>query len=490
MINAPIGGPDILTIQNISPAVLKSQQDTGSDFKQAFESAKETVSGNTDSTKVKRTDGTGAGGKDSGAADQTVIDSKKEQNIHEAAGGSKDTADRNDAVDSTKTDAAEKNVSAARAEAEGDAEYDTAEISRIAEKLILDIAALLGITPEELTGFLEDMGIEAADLCISDNINILVADVRGGGDMISLAADADLLKLAGAINSAVAEAEEKLSALTEGMPEEDIRDIFAESLEKSAIPAPEAGKDDAAALSDAAQGNADTEGIPAMTDMTAQKADTPDNGENASAGNTDEEDERPGLRDGRELHENMAIGHGETAREAEVRPDELIRADESLMKYGTNAAEVAEQIMEHMKGQIKVDMGSLEMVLHPASLGNVAVNIANTANGLTAQFAVQNEAVKEAIEAQIVIFKENLEQQGVKVEAVEVSVASHGFEENLEQGNEQNDAEDDERERLRKATRNIDLGDSGEEIPEDIDEAEAVTVDMMRSDGNRMNYRI
>ena len=54
MINAPIGGPDIIQIQNISPAVQKAQPDTGSDFRQAFESAKGSVSKADDSTKVNR----------------------------------------------------------------------------------------------------------------------------------------------------------------------------------------------------------------------------------------------------------------------------------------------------------------------------------------------------------------------------------------------------------------------------------------------------
>ena len=134
-------------------------------------------------------------------------------------------------------------------------------------------------------------------------------------------------------------------------------------------------------------------------------------------------------------------------------------------------------------------MTSIDMLLNPASLGHVALNVTSKDGSVTAQLTAQSEAVKEALESQLVVLKQNLEQAGVKVTAVEVTVSSHAFEENLEQGNNgQSDAEAQERERLRRATRKIDLGEYGVE-GEPADDADAVTVDMMRADGNRMDYR-
>lgn len=46
---------------------------------------------------------------------------------------------------------------------------------------------------------------------------------------------------------------------------------------------------------------------------------------------------------------------------------------------------------------------------------------------LTASFITQTQAAKEAIESQIQVLKENLEAQGLKVEAVEVTVSNFGF---------------------------------------------------------------
>ncbi len=501
MINAPIGGPDILQIQNISPAVQKQGIDTGNDFKQAFESAKDTVSEASESTKVNRTEGTGAGGKDSGTADQTVDNSKaKQNNAKETSTDRKDNVkDDADIKDTIKAETADSSVNEDVAEIE-EVVFDTAEISKITEKMILDIAALLGISPEELGTVLDNMGIEASDLMVSENINILVADVKGGGDMISLAADASLMELAADINTLVADVQEKIEAIYADIPEETVKEVVRESFE--AIVTTE---ETALVQTDknATVGNvtdklnvsvADNETVIAAGDMVVEKVEAVENtGNKENTGNnagTEKNEDRHTAFEHTEHREALNFTRVEVTPEMEVRPEDVVKADESLMRYGSNAAEVADQILEHMKAQVKPDMGSLEMVLHPASLGSVAVNLASNSGNITAQFTVQNEAVREAIEAQIVIFKENLEQQGVKVEAVEVAVASHGFEENLEQGNDQNDAEDAERERLRKANRNIDLGAFGDEVPEDIDEAESVTVDMMRSDGNRMNYRV
>ncbi|MCR4585190.1 MAG: flagellar hook-length control protein FliK [Lachnospiraceae bacterium] len=494
MIKAPIGGLDMMQMQNIAPAVQNVRQDTGSDFKQAFESAKDTVSKADESTKVKRTDGTGAGGKDSGAAGQTADDSKVKQDINRKTGtdSSADVRDTSDVKTSANAGGTDRTVSETDKE---ELSFDTTEISKIAEKMILDIASLLGITPGELAGFLEDMGIGAEDLMVSENINILVADVKGGGDMISLAADADLMALAADINEAAVQMRELLDDMT-AVTDEVVSKVFEDSLVKTVAQFNDADADAALKTDMSGMETAETETVVQAGDMKIENTAAVDDsgkGDASLNGGDDSKDtsaDRRSIRQDSDHREDLSFTRIEVTGDMEVRPEDVLKADEGLKEYGSNTAEVVEQILDHMKAQVKLDMGGLEMVLHPASLGNVSVNITNNGGGLTAQFTVQNEAVREAIEAQVAVFKENLEQQGVKVEAVEVSVASHGFEENLEQGNDRNDAEDSERERLRKATRSIDLGAFGEDAPEDLDEAEEVTVDMMRSDGNRMNYRV
>lgn len=71
---------------------------------------------------------------------------------------------------------------------------------------------------------------------------------------------------------------------------------------------------------------------------------------------------------------------------------------------------------------------SIEMQLNPENLGKVYLHIAATKEGnITAELAVSSETVKTALEAQIADLRTSLNQQGIKVDAVEVAIASHEF---------------------------------------------------------------
>ena len=104
-----------------------------------------------------------------------------------------------------------------------------------------------------------------------------------------------------------------------------------------------------------------------------------------------------------------------------------------------------------MKVTISAETTSMEMQLNPENLGKVYVNISSNEGVVNAQFHATNEIVKEALETQIATLRENLNQAGVKVDAIEVTIASHEFERNLEQ-NQQNPEEttDAQKEQMNK----------------------------------------
>ena len=79
-----------------------------------------------------------------------------------------------------------------------------------------------------------------------------------------------------------------------------------------------------------------------------------------------------------------------------------------------------------------------------------------------------------------------MNEQGIKVEAVEVTVSAHAFERNLSD-NGQNRGEQPEAEAKRKRVRGINL-DGGIEDIEELDEEDQVTADMMRRQGNTVDY--
>ena len=99
-----------------------------------------------------------------------------------------------------------------------------------------------------------------------------------------------------------------------------------------------------------------------------------------------------------------------------------------------NTADVINQIVEAAKVTVTQELSSMEIQLNPENLGKINLTIVAKNGLITAQITAENETVKKAIENQLSVLKENLNNQGIKVEAVEVTIASHSFENNRNTG--------------------------------------------------------
>ena len=95
------------------------------------------------------------------------------------------------------------------------------------------------------------------------------------------------------------------------------------------------------------------------------------------------------------------------------------------------AGVTVKDIMDQIESQIKTikypERTSLEMVLHPENLGKVFINVTSHAGELKATLMVQNEAARNALQNQIADLKLQFENQGLKVDNVEVMLANEGF---------------------------------------------------------------
>ncbi len=94
--------------------------------------------------------------------------------------------------------------------------------------------------------------------------------------------------------------------------------------------------------------------------------------------------------------------------------------------------QVIRQIVDEVRASVNENVRSLEMQLNPESLGKLNIQLVSKNGEVTANIIAQTEAAKEVIETQITMLKENLLEQGVKVEAVEVTVANRGFDEDFD----------------------------------------------------------
>jgi flagellar hook-length control protein FliK len=143
--------------------------------------------------------------------------------------------------------------------------------------------------------------------------------------------------------------------------------------------------------------------------------------------------------------------------------------------------EIANQVIDKIRISVKPDQTSLEMNLTPESLGKVNLTIHSKEGVMTAHFVVENQISKEAIESQLSTLRETLNQQGIKVEGIEVTVSAYAFEQNTDTSDQnQSDTQKD------NSGRHITIDEAmtmSEELPGD----DSMNVNNELSD-NQINY--
>ena len=157
------------------------------------------------------------------------------------------------------------------------------------------------------------------------------------------------------------------------------------------------------------------------------------------------------------------------------------------LPQSVNTQDVIDQIVESARVILTEDKTSMELQLNPQNLGKIILKVTEQEGAVTAKIMTQNAVVKEALEAQTVELRQNLEQAGVKVDAVEVTVASHEFEKNLEQNAEGKKQQGEQQEKEKGRTRRLNLNDLSE-LSGVMSEEETLAAKMMAEQGNSVDY--
>lgn len=145
------------------------------------------------------------------------------------------------------------------------------------------------------------------------------------------------------------------------------------------------------------------------------------------------------------------------------------------------------QVTEFTKVTVREAQTTMEMQLNPEHLGKIYIEVTTKEGNVSAHIMTQNELVKEALEAQMAELKQSMNQAGVKVDAVEVTVGSHEFEKNLEQNAKQDERQAEEQEKASPKTRRINL-DELDELSGVMSEEEALVAQIMADHGNSVDY--
>lgn len=111
------------------------------------------------------------------------------------------------------------------------------------------------------------------------------------------------------------------------------------------------------------------------------------------------------------------------------------RADEA---QAVPMARIVQQVVNQIRIRVMPQTTDMELQLHPASLGRVNLHV-SAANGVAvATMVVESQMAKEALESQMITLRESFEEQGLKVDSVEVTVSEFGLDHREQQG-EQNE---------------------------------------------------
>lgn len=366
------------------------------------------------------------------------------------------------------------------------------------EEIAKEVAKELGVTEEEVAKAMEEMGLLAVALLDPANLRELVLQLSGGQDQMALLTDESLFTQLQNLLAFSSEVKSGLMETLEVSPEE-LELLLDEMLSsydqlKAGVPAAETQGPVTEEPVITVEVKAGEETVKLAADENGNAVKTVEvvssnTEENVARENTGGQEQK-GSDDGKQgMEENFSsanplldvFGQNNTSA-AEVS------FEQTTPFFSEQTQDIMDQIMNYMKIQLKPGMDQLEMQLHPENLGTVHIQLVSKGGEITAQFHVQNEAVKAALESQISTLQETLKDQGVKVEAVQVSVESHGFESNLWQG--QGREENTFSQNNRKAPRRINLNelDVNGLTEEEVSEEDLLAAKMMEANGNTVDY--
>lgn len=405
----------------------------------------------------------------------------------------KEISQTGSAENSAETKKTETDVTQTTAKAANDTEEAVQEAGK---ELVKEIADKLGVSEEEVIDAMEELGFGLAAILNPEHLTQLVLTLSGEDNSLALLTNESLY-------ATVQELLQNLDTLQVSLAEalgitpEEVAKLMEEEAMKQQLPDSQRNQEEILLTQEAAG-----------KEQEAKITVTVEQGDESITLKTDEKGnvlQVEGVTDGREVPKETQSGQekgrqdgaGENAHEnttANPLVDNLLQSkvqtaegsfEQATIPMTQNAEEIMNQILDYMKIQLKPGMDQLTMQLHPESLGNLHIQITSKGGEVTAQFHVQDEAVKAAIESQVAELKETLKNQGIKVEAVEVTVESHAFESNLWQGQERDDSASYQNER--KSPRRINL-DALEGIEELTEEEDRLAAEMMEANGNTVDY--
>ncbi len=303
---------------------------------------------------------------------------------------------------------------------------------------------LLKLSPEEFNQLLNDQGMSAVDLLQPENLQQLVLAANGQADIMAALTDENL---ASTINQLI----ENVDAIKEesnlGLTKDQVKTFLA--WRKTA----DAAKTET--ITDINQTGVMEE--PLNSEIGQIKSSTENNAEPKKEDGTSKlrkenniQTDPSKLAVTNEKAADAGAHAGNDSKQDLNNPDQFQTFVDNLVNSSqkvqsdfnkdvarvTELRDIANQIIDRIKVSVSQDNTSMELSLNPDHLGKVNFSVQSKDGVMTAHFIVQNEISKEAIESQMHILRETLNEQGIRIEGIEVTVSANAFAQNNNQSSD------------------------------------------------------
>ena len=376
----------------------------------------------------------------------------------------------------------------------------------------------LDISDEEIESVMEQLGFTFMDLLDPQNLADFVSEIKGSLDLTDMIVDPDFQQLMLSMSSVKQEIAQVcdidseqmdeiisvMEAVTEpdnGSSDEnfgiDISEI-AENVSQSEEAVSEKIQDTDNQTDEMPATDDDI--VTVVTDKTTDGSEAgqyADGNSDSADGNTEEKAEEPDFaadqRKADILSEKVSDNNAGKATFTVDNGIRNVQTPETPFSAVSQASgkvdilDIIQQVTEQLKVSMTSDETSMEMQLNPENFGKIYVNVSQKNSQITAHMMVMNEVVREALESQLGNLRETLSQAGVKVDAVEVTVASHEFEQNLEQNSSKEQKQQEQSGSFKSTRKNINMS-SLDEMSGIMTEEENLVAQIMHDNGNSVDF--
>lgn len=409
----------------------------------------------------KNTSNAGTGSSDSKLGIADDVKSVKDQNTTDTKNTKADT----DAVDK-KQNAADTGKADKTDKSKQDNKSDE-KVNDVVQNVKDTIKEELDVSDEDIAKAMEVLGITDNDLLSVVKVTELVSALTGA-DSITLITDDDMSGKLTSVLDAVNTAQEDIADMLNTDVDDAVLVVRTDAVVKKDTDETAVKNTDSSITDN--QSVSETE---SLSDVLAAKV---------TAQGSSKHEESTGEHTGEQNHNTQSYGGVADSIIQSMKDSfaDIVTEDTSRV----SEADIVNQVIDQIKLSSGRELTSIEVMLNPERLGSVHVTVTAKNGILSAQIAAQNEQVKTALENQVTALKENFQNQGIKVEAVEITVMTHQFEAGQNFG--QNESERKQSEQ--KINKKLNLSDYMDDEDETVSAQDIRRKDSIQNGNSSVEY--